>query len=120
MIIKNARTVALELHPSIHHAANVIDRIWRSLVGQHARVTGLGEEGHSKGSKHYGLEGDVRQRAIDIDADAEHLPAHVEERVLEELRKRLPPEEFLVLFEGKGTARAHIHIGYQPKGFDDG
>ena len=118
MHVKNARTVPLELHPSIHHAANVVDRVWWEIVEHHARITGLQEEGHSKGSKHYGLRGDIRCRAIDVDADPEHLPPELEAQVLRELRARLPDLEYLVILEGKGTIRAHIHIGYQPRGVE--
>ena len=115
MLVKNSRTVALVLHPAIEHAANVVDRVWHAVVGQHARCTGLGEEGHSKRSKHYGELGDVRCRAIDIDGDTDHLPPHLEAKVMKELKARLPRPEYDVVFEGRGKVWAHVHIEFDPK-----
>jgi hypothetical protein len=113
--IKNARTVVLELHPAIHHAANVASLVWFAIVGDYPRVTGLQEEGHSKRSKHYGIPGDIRSRAIDYDADPDHVPPAKLAHLLQELQKRLPSEVYLVQVEGEGTPSAHVHIGYQPK-----
>lgn len=128
MKIKNSRTVAVELHPSIHHVLNVVDRVWRHETDSQPRVTGLGEEGHSEGSRHYGLEGDIRIRAVDIDADDNrlcpaadvsldlrpHLARATRERIDTELRARLGTE-FDIVWEGIGTISAHCHIEYDPK-----
>jgi len=105
----------MELHPSIHHAANVIDRVWRKHTGRHARVTGLGEEGHSERSLHYGVLGDIRVRAIDIDADDSHVNASQVAAIDAELRQRLGTE-YDIVWEHMGTQLAHLHVEYDPKG----
>lgn len=114
MKIKAERTVGGPWHPSIEHAAGVIDRVWRAVVGQHPRVTGLGEEGHSERSLHYGLPGDIRVRAIDIDADSGRINADQQRRVDEELRRRLGTE-YDIVWEQMGTVNAHLHVEYQPE-----
>lgn len=115
MRTKNARTVGVVYHHSILHAMEVADRVILAMTGDQMRVTGLGEEGHSRNSKHYGVPGDIRTRAFDLDADADHIPPAILDDVVAELQTRLPREEFLVLMEGEGTISAHIHIGFQPK-----
>lgn len=124
MIVKDSKTVPLAgVTPAIHHAMNVVDRVWRTHTGQQARVTGLQEEGHSGGSRHYGLPGDVRCRAFDVDADDEHLThattrlnaAQVRTAILEELRRRLGQGEYDIMFELIGTPGAHLHIEEDPK-----
>jgi hypothetical protein len=111
MILKDTKTVSLgPMHPSLHHALNVIDRVWREHTGNQARITGLGEEGHSRGSLHYGVPGDIRLRAADVDADEQHLPAAKRPALDAELRKRLGVGEFDLVWEGLGTPYAHLHI----------
>ena len=117
MKIKNARTVGGPWHPAIHHAANVIDRVWRAVTGRHPRCTGLGEEGHSERSRHYGTPGDIRLRAIDIDADAEQLDAGQQATIDAELRARLGTD-YDILWEAMGTANAHLHVEYDVKPVD--
>ena len=114
MQVKATRTVSGPWHPSIHHAANVIDRVWRALCGKHPRVTGLGEEGHSERSKHYGELGDVRIRAIDIDADFTAIPEDLVDAVDRALRERLGID-YDIVWERMGTPHAHLHIEYDPK-----
>ena len=114
MKIKAANTVGGPWHPAIEHAANVIDRVWRKHVSQHPRVTGLGEEGHSERSKHYGDVGDVRVRAIDIDADRERITADQQMKVDAELRERLGTE-YDIIWEYMETVRAHLHVEWDPK-----
>ena len=114
MKIKNARTVGGPWHPAIHHAANVIDRVWRAVTGQHPRCTGLGEEGHSERSKHYGLPGDIRLQAIDIDADGERVNDAQVAVIDAELRARLGTD-YDILWEAMGTVNAHLHVEYDPK-----
>lgn len=130
MKIKNLRTVGPgPIHPAIHHAMNVVDRVWRKHTGTHARITGLGEEGHSEGSRHYGIEGDIRLRAFDVDADDEHLVpgADVPEEtratlartaqhaIDKELRKRLGEFEYDLVWKDLGEITAHLHLEYDPK-----
>lgn len=129
MILKDSKTVVLgPVHPAIHHAMNVVDTAWRKITGHQARVTGLGEEGHSDKSRHYGIPGDIRLRAFDVDADdtavcpdtiteidLEKLASGYRSKLETEIRTRLAhPHEFQVIFEFLGTVRAHMHIEYDP------
>lgn len=114
MKIKAERTVSGPWHPSIEHAADIIDRVWRAATGRHARVTGLGEEGHSERSLHYGIPGDIRLRAIDVDADAEQIDTRQQAKVDSELRRRLGIE-YDIVWEQMGTPNAHLHVEFQPK-----
>ena len=90
MKVKNERTVGVIFHHSMLHGLEVVDRTWRKVTGTHARVTGLGEEGHSEGSLHYGVSGDIRTRAFDVDADDPPLTLQMRSEILRELRIRLP------------------------------
>jgi len=114
MKVKNSRTVVLELHPAIHYAMNVVDRVWRQRFSSHPRITGLEEEGHSPTSLHYGIPGDIRCRAFDVD-----IPDNLTESqlswVVETLRSRLPRKEWDIIVEGLGTSQQHIHIEHDPK-----
>lgn len=115
--VKDARTVLGPegAHPAIIYAHLVVDRVWRSVTGRHARVTGLAEEGHSHASLHYGVVGDSRCRAIDYDADAEALSEDERLRVNKELLRRLPDAEFDVIWESLGTPKAHLHVEWDAK-----
>lgn len=115
MKIKASATVVVSMHPSALHAMEVVDRVWRKIVGRHARITGLGEEGHSEGSLHYGIPGDIRTRAFDVDADEEALPTHLRDEVDAELRRRLPRGEFDIILEASGTPNVHYHIETDPR-----
>lgn len=97
------------LHPATHHALNVVDRVWRKIVGVHPVCTGLGEEGHSKNSKHYGLIGDIRCRAFDI--RTRDLSAVQIEELDDSLRVRLAAGlEYDILWEND-----HLHIEHDPR-----
>lgn len=130
--VKNARTVPFgPPTPGIHHAANVVDRVWRKHTGQQPRITGIQEEGHSEGSRHYGLPGDIRWRAFDVDADLDHIlppellgrdpswraskAAAIRSRIESELKERLGSGEFDLVWEGVGTPGAHLHVEEDPK-----
>ena len=115
MIVKNARTVGVVYHHSTLHAMEVVNRVWWAEVGQHARVTGLAEEGHSEGSKHYGLKTDIRCMAFDVDADEEHLPPNKQAVVNREIRRRLGANEYNILWESMRTVNAHLHISVRPR-----
>jgi hypothetical protein len=112
--IKAERTVSGPWHPAIEHAANVTDRVWLAVTGRHARITGLGEEGHSERSLHYGIPGDIRIRAIDVDADDTHVTAQQQAKIDSELRKRLGIE-YDIVWEHMGTVNAHLHLEYDPE-----
>lgn len=114
MKIKVDRTVGGPWHPAIEHAADIIDRVWRAHTGKQARVTGLGEEGHSESSLHYGIPGDIRLRAIDVDADEQHCTAAQRIKIHNDLLRRLGTE-FDVIWEAMGTPNAHLHVEFQPE-----
>jgi hypothetical protein len=108
MKVKDSRTVALRLHPSIEYAMDVVDRVWRRLTSLHPIVTGLQEIGHSETSYHYGRPGDTRCRAFDIRTT--ELTEVQRTSVRQELRVRLPKGEFDVVWEP-----THLHIEFDPK-----
>ena len=98
-----------ELHPSLHHALNVVDRVWRKHTGTQPVCTGLGEVGHSEKSRHYGLAGDIRTRAADI--RSRDLIQTQQTAIDMDLRERLgAPKEFDILWEA-----THLHIEVDPK-----
>lgn len=109
MKIKQSATVGVSYHPAVLYAMEVVDRVWSNLMLGHPIVTGLGEEGHSKTSLHYGLHGDIRTRAFDVrtkDLGQVNIDA-----IDNELRQRLAaPLEFDIVWEA-----SHLHIEYQPK-----
>lgn len=108
MKVKQTNTSVISMHPSIEHALNVVDRVWFAHTGTHAIVTGLQEEGHSAKSKHYGLVGDIRCRAIDI---RDNLDADTRDLIDKELSLRLARGfEFDIVWESN-----HLHIEYDPK-----
>ena len=115
MKIKNARTVLGPegAHPSLIHALIVTDRVWRKVTGKHPRITGLAEEGHSEGSRHYGIPGDTRCRAFDVGASDLTPEQRVE--IDAELHRRLGANEFDLPWEDLGSANAHLHIEVDPK-----
>lgn len=119
-IVKNSRTVLgpSGAHPAIQHADDVVSYVIMKHTGKHARVTGLAEEGHSFRSLHAGLEVDRRCRAIDYDADEDHIPASKRDDIHQELMLRLPESEYDIVWEAIGTARAHLHIEFQRKEVD--
>ena len=109
MKIKVERTVGLPIHPAVHHAMNVVDRVWRKVTGDHPIVTGISEEGHSKGSRHYGILGDIRCRAFDIRSS--ELTQEEQTKISAELNVRLAAgREYDLVWE-----RLHLHIEYDPK-----
>ena len=115
MKVKNARTVLgpAGAHPSLVHALGVVDRVWRKVTGKHPIITGLAEEGHSEGSRHYGILGDPRCMAFDVRC----VDLTPEERVEidAELHRRLGANEFDIVWEALGTANAHLHLEADPK-----
>jgi len=109
MQIKDSKTVVLKLHPAAEHALNVVDRVWFSVTGVQPVVTGLGEEGHSKSSRHYGILGDIRCRAFDIRTSG--LSDAQMDEIDQQLRMRLCAGlEFDIIWE-----KIHLHIEYDPK-----
>lgn len=92
------------LHPSLLHALDVVDFVWRKFLNRHPVCTGLAEPGHSERSRHYGLKGDVRCRAADF-----RIRDLNESEILlvdKELRKRLSvPHEYDMVWE-----ELHLHI----------
>jgi hypothetical protein len=112
MIVKTGAAF-IELHPSIRHALDVTDSVYRGLFGKaaHAVVTSLGDSVHSPASKHYGLDGDVRARAFDLrTTTAGHTQgeiAKLKTNLQDQLGKR-----FQVIVE-----KDHIHVEYDPKEF---
>jgi len=115
MKVKNARTVLgpFGAHPSLLHALGVTDRVWRKVTGKHMIVTGLAEEGHSEGSRHYGVPGDARCRAFDVRAADLTPEARLE--IDAELHRRLGANEFDVVWEALGTVNAHLHLEVDAK-----
>ena len=115
MKVKNTRTaLGVEgAHPSLAHAMGVVDRVWRKVTGRHPIVTGLAEEGHSETSRHYGIPGDSRCRALDVRA----VDLTPEERVEidAELHRRLGANEFDVVWEALGTVNSHLHLEVDAK-----
>lgn len=109
MIIKATRTTVVALHPAIEHAMNVVTRVWAQYTDSQPICTGLQEEGHSNGSRHYGVTGDVRCRAFDIRiaglTDTQRL--NIENALKSRLAHGL---EFDVLWKSN-----HLHIEYDPK-----
>lgn len=112
--IKNSLTVSGPWHPAIEHAVNVTDDVWYAITGRQARITGLGEEGHSERSLHYGVRGDTRIRAIDVDADENHVTPQQQAKIDSELRKRLGTV-YDIVWEAMGTVHAHLHVEYDPE-----
>lgn len=108
MIIKDSATVVGKLHPAIEHAMNVVDRVWRRVVNTQPVCTGLQEEGHSLGSLHYGISGDMRCRAFDIRTRS--LNRVLSNTLKTELEMRLGVLEYDIIWEPN-----HLHIEYQPK-----
>lgn len=108
MKLKGKEPSFLTLHPSLLHALEVTDRVFRAVTGKHAVVTGLQEEGHSEESRHYGRENDVRCRAFDVRI-RDFQPSQLES-ILKELRVRLPSVEFDVVLES-----SHLHIEVDEK-----
>lgn len=108
MIIKATRTVALELHPAIHHAMNVVDRVWWDVTGEEAICTGLQEEGHSARSLHTGILGDIRCRAFDIRISG--LSEAEKSEIDDSLSVRLAAGlEYDVVWKFN-----HLHVEFQP------
>lgn len=114
MKIKNARTTLgpSGAHPAMIYALDVVDRVWRRHTNLHARVTGLAEEGHSERSLHYGLVGDARCRAFDIDAS--DLTEAQRKAIDAEVRTRLSDLEFDFVWERLETEEAHLHVEFDP------
>ena len=115
MKVKNARTVLGPegAHPSLIHAFGVTDRVWRKVTGRHPLITGLAEEGHSEGSRHYGILGDSRCRAFDVRAS--DLTPEMRMEIDAELHRRLGANEFDVVWEALGTANSHLHLEVDSK-----
>lgn len=53
-------------HPGVLLAMDVIDTYWRRAFKMHATITAGKDGEHSEGSRHYGVEGDTRERALDV------------------------------------------------------
>ena len=124
MKTKQTKTVPSPVgnHPSLDHAIHVVARVWIQKTGRHPIVTGLAEEGHSDGSRHYGFHfvgsrgkvyADPRGYAVDFRddlADAER------DAVDAELELRLGRGEFDRVWEKKSDGSAsHLHIEVDPK-----
>ncbi len=108
MIFKVSTAVG-ELHPAIEHAMNVVDRVWFKVTGVQAVCTGLGEEGHSPRSRHYGILGDIRCRAFDI--RTRNLSEVQRQEIDDSLRVRLGAGlEFDIVWES-----LHLHLEFDPK-----
>lgn len=113
MKTKASSTVGVLFHHSILHAAEVVDRTWRRVTGAHAVVTGLGEEGHSETSLHYGVVGDIRTRAMDF--RARDLTPEERHEIDAELHRRLGEGEFDIVWERLDTPTPHLHVEVDPK-----
>lgn len=116
MKVKVTRTAGLGLHPSLEHALLVIDWVWFEETGEHAILTGWGEEGHSEGSRHYGVRllhagkvfSDLRSHAADI---RDTLTDPQRTRIDQKLRRRLGELEYDLVWERKKDgARSHLHV----------
>jgi hypothetical protein len=116
MKTKAANTVGVIYHHSTLHAMEVMNRVWFDVTGHHARITGLGEEGHSATSLHYGTKDDIRCRAFDVDADKEHCTKIERIKINNQLKKRLGSGEFDIVWEHLNSTLAHLHIEVDPKG----
>ena len=95
---------ALDVHPSVLHAMDVVDAFWRQTFGTHAVVTSLGDSNHSEGSLHYGVPGDVRTRAFDLrtrDLDG------AQKAMVRYALRRLLGEAYDVILE-----TTHLHIEF--------
>lgn len=57
--------MSVENHPSILHAIEVADWLWRRL-GLTLTITSLQDGRHSRNSFHYGIPGDIRCRGVDF------------------------------------------------------
>lgn len=53
-------------HPGVLLAMDVIDTYWRRAFKMHATITAGRDGAHSEKSYHYGVEGDTRERALDV------------------------------------------------------
>ena len=105
---KGSAPVVLSPHPAILYAADVCDRVVRSIAGLQPIFTGGQEEGHSEKSLHYGIPGDTRCRALDIRISGFN-PTQLK-MIVGALQARLPALEFDVVLEPD-----HIHLEYDPK-----
>ena len=116
MKIKDSKTILgpAGAHPAIIYAMDVVDRIIRRRTGRQMRVTGLSEEGHSEGSRHYGIIGDPRCYAFDFDADDATMTAAQRVQIEGDIIKRLSVEDFDFLWEALGTPSAHGHLEFDP------
>ena len=109
MKVKLKNTVGLTLHPAIEYAMGVVNRVWFAETSTHPVLTGLQEEGHSKGSLHYGILDDIRCRAFDV--RIHQLTARQEWGINLSLEKRLAAGlEFDIVWES-----THLHIEFDPK-----
>lgn len=99
-------TLHAAIHPSILHALDIADYLWRDIAKREATVTSLHDSEHSANSLHYGRPGDIRCRAVDLRIN--DVPAATAERLVENLKLMLG-DAFDVILESD-----HIHIEYDP------
>ena len=97
------------LHPSIHHALNIVSIVWEQYFPNVPPViTSLRDSKHSDHSKHYGGPlGDIRCQALDI-RSRNLNPA--EQRVAIHQLKHYLGKAYDIILESN-----HIHIEYDPK-----
>lgn len=96
-------------------AEGIVWQVWHAIAvatrilaehGLYCMVTSLNDERHRAGSKHYSGEA--------VDLRSHHIPAALEDRVLEQLRAALG-RDYDVILEARGTPNEHIHCEFDPK-----
>ncbi len=94
-----------DLQPQTVLALYLCDEVYREH-GEPMTVTSVNDGGHMTGSYHYqGKAFDLRTKGI------ENYP----ERIIAEIKRRLTPLGFDVVFEGAGEPNEHVHVEYDPK-----
>ena len=97
-----ASVVFRDPHPGVRWAMDVVDLAWRRLFEMQATITSGGEGEHSETSRHYGVVGDVRERAFDV--RTHNLTQEQRAKARAEVRRLLGPLYDVVL------EPTHLHI----------
>jgi hypothetical protein len=99
---------AVEFHPGIRWAFEVITRVWATKAPDiRPVITSCQDSVHGKNSRHYGRPGDARCWAIDI--RSKNLQHGLAAEIVNTLRKQLGPH-YDILYEQVGTDNEHIHL----------
>lgn len=94
-----------DLQPQTVLAMYVCDEVYREH-GEPMTITSVNDGAHMTGSYHYqGKAFDVRTKSIDSG----------KRQIVEEVKRRLVPLGFDVVFEGADQLFEHIHVEHDPK-----